>query len=107
MQNDVLYNSIMKKIFIIEIESETPDGEETPTSTITNFNMKPSEVLDYGNLPLIGFCVWHDADNSYTGVVGVASFYFADDKSALSIFLLDGPQIDADISNDTWGIHTE
>ena len=107
MQNDILYNSIMKKFFIIKMTSATPEGEETPVLTITDFNMKPSEVLAYGNLPLIGFCIWNDEDNSYTGIIGVASFYFADDKSALSVFLLDGPQIDADISNNTWEIHTE
>ena len=107
MQNDTLYNKVMKKIFIIEITSETPEGELTPGFAITYFNMKPDEVLAAGNLPLIGFCVWKDKDNSYTGYIGVSSFYTADDGSAASIFLMDGPQIDADLTNNVWKIHEE
>ena len=107
MQNDVLYNSVMKKIFIIEITSETPEGENDPVPSVTYFNMEPDEVMAPGNLPLIGFCVWKDADNSYTGYIGVASFYLADDGTAASIFLLDGPQIDADLTNNVWKIHEE
>ena len=40
MQNDVLYNSVMKKIFIIEITSETPEGESFPVLSVTYFNMR-------------------------------------------------------------------
>lgn len=105
MQNDPLYNKIMKKIFIIEITSETPDGELSPTIEVTSFNMEPDEVMAPGNLPLIGFCVWKDKDDSSTGYIEVASFLVKDDGSAASIFLLDGPQIDADLTNNVWKIH--
>lgn len=107
MQNDVLYNKIMKKIFIIEITSETPEGESDPVPAVTYFNMEPDEVMAPGNLPLIGFCVWKDKDNSYTGYESVASFYVADDGSAASIFMVSGPQIDADLTNNVWKIHEE
>lgn len=107
MQNDVLYNSVMKKIFIIEITSETPEGESDPVASVTYFNMAPDEVMAPGNLPLIGFCVWKDADNSYTGYVGIVSFYLADDGSAASIFPFDGPAIDADLINNVWKIHED
>lgn len=107
MQNDPLYNKIMKKIFIIEITSETPEGELSPVIAVTDFNMEPHEVMAPGNLPLIGFCVWKDTDNSSTGYVNIASFYVADDGSAASIFMQDGPQIDADLTNNVWKLHEE
>lgn len=107
MQNDVLYNSVMKKIFIIEITSETPEGESFPVLSVTYFNMEPDEVLAPGNLPLIGFCVWKDKDDSSTGYIEVASFYIKDDGSVASIFLQDGPQIDADLTNNVWKLHEE
>ena len=107
MQNDPLYNKIMKKIFIIEVTSETPEGETDPVSSVTYFNMAPDEVMAPGNLPLIGFEVWKDVDQSYTGYIGGATFYVADDGSAASIFVPDGPQIDADLTNNVWKLHEE
>ena len=107
MQNDTLYNKVMKKIFIIEVTAETPEGEETPVAEVTYFNMKPDEVLAPGTLPLIGFGIWKDKDNDYTGYVTAASFYVADDLSAASVFMLDGPQFDADLTNNVWKIHEE
>ena len=107
MQNDPLYNKIMKKIFIIEITSETPEGESFPELSVTAFNMEPDEVMAPGNLPLIGFCVWKDKDNSSIGYVNIASFMVADDGSAASIFIQDGPPIDADLTNNVWKLHEE
>ena len=107
MQNDPLYNKIMKKIFIIEVTSETPEGESDPVSTVTYFNMAPDEVMAPGNLPLIGCCVWKDKDNSYTLYDGVLGFYVADDDSAASIVTVSGPSFDADLTNNVWKIHEE
>lgn len=107
MQNDVLYNSVMKKIFIIEVTSETPEGESDPVASVTYFNMAPDEVLAPGNLPLIGFCVWKDKDNSTTAFDGIAAFYMNDDRSAAAIITLSGPSFDADLTNNVWKIHEE
>lgn len=107
MQNDTLYNKVMKKIFIIEITSETPEGESFPELSVTDFNMEPDEVMAPGNLPLIGFCVWKDVDDSSTRYINIASFYVKDDGSQASIFMADGPQIDADLTNNVWKIHEE
>lgn len=107
MQNDPLYNKIMKKIFIIELTSETPEGESDPVLEVTYFNMAPNEVMAPGNLPLIGFCVLKNKDDSSTGYTEVASFFVKDDGSAASIFIMDGPQIDADLTNNVWKLHEE
>ena len=107
MQNDTLYNKVMKKIFIIEIISETPEGESDPVLSVASFNMAPDEVMAPGNLPLIGFEVFKDVDQNYTGYIAGATFYVADDGSTASIYVPDGPQIDADLTNNVWKIHEE
>ena len=107
MQNDVLYNKVMKKIFIIELTVETPEGELAPVIEVTHFNMAPDEVMAPGNLPLIGFCVVKIKDTSYTEYDTIGSFYVADDLSEASILLLSGPQIDADLTNNVWKLHEE
>ena len=105
MQNDTLYNKVMKKIFIIEITTETPEGELSPVTEVTYFNMEPTEVMAPGNLPLIGFCIWKDVDNSDTGYVSGLDFSTADDGSAASIYIPNGPQIDADLTDNVWKMH--
>lgn len=107
MQNDTLYNKVMKKIFIIEITSETPEGESDPKLEVTYFNMAPDEVLAPGNLPLIGFCVWKDKDESFTEYIEITSFYLNDDGSEAAIFIMNGAQIDADLTNNVWKMSEE
>lgn len=50
MQNDTLYNHVMKKILVIELGI---DENEDPT--ITGANMKPSEVMQPEMLPVLAF----------------------------------------------------
>ena len=50
MQNDVLYNQVMKKILVIEIGTD-----ENMDPVITGANMKPSEVMQPGMLPIFAF----------------------------------------------------
>ena len=50
MQNDILYNQVMKKILIIDMGLD-----ENNQPIITGANMKPSEVLQYNMLPIVGF----------------------------------------------------
>lgn len=50
MQNDILYNKVMKKILVIEIGMD-----ENMDPVITGANMKPSEVMQPEMLPIITF----------------------------------------------------
>lgn len=107
MQNDVLYNSVMKKIFIIEMTYGTPEGEDDPVSSITGFNMEPDEVLAPGNLPLIGFCIAKNTDYGVTDYENITTFYIMDDGSAAGLVTSNGLLIDADLTNNVWKIHEE
>lgn len=107
MQNDTLYNKVMKKIFIIEVTSETPEGESDPVREVTYFNMAPDEVLAPGNLPFIGFFVVKDKDNSVIVYEGIATFYMKADGTEAAIFTLSGTSFDADLTNNVWKLHEE
>lgn len=50
MQNDILYNQVMKKILVIDVTI----GEDM-NPAIVGANMKPSEVMQPGMMPIIAF----------------------------------------------------
>lgn len=58
MQNDTLYNKVMKKILVIEA------GIVEGAPVVTGANMKPSEVIQPGMLPVICFIHFYADDEN-------------------------------------------
>ena len=94
MQNDVLYNQVMKKILVIEIGMD-----ENMDPIITGANMLPSEVMQPGMLPLVAFqhLYVENAFDTYTSSTQIGyesgDFYF---RGAFNII--------ADTVNNEWTI---
>ena len=99
MQNDPLYNKVMKKIFIISVlwENNIP--------SIVNANMLPSEILLPGSLPVVGVVIMSDPDYGATDYMTISQWEIADDGTSVFFTTADGFQIDADIANNTWKVH--